>query len=322
MPRRARLDVPYVLQHVMARGIEGREIFQDSPDRKEFLRRLSEVVAGERAQLFAWCLMPNHYHLLLRPRQLLLSTIMRRLMTGYAVWHNRRHNRKGHLFQNRYKSILVEEDPYFLELVRYIHLNPVRAGLVNQLPALDRYPYSGHSVILGHRGYGCQDVDGVLAWFGNRAGDARRKYRSFVEAGFDQGRREDLRGGGLIRSGGGRDKVARRAKGEGEEMGDERILGSGPFVEETLSDQTRLGGRRTGSLDDILNDVCEQWGVPPEQLLSRSRVRKVSRARSVFFLRAHEERGEPMAALGRLCGLAHTSVREAIERARDERGDL
>jgi len=94
MPRGARLDVPNVLQHVMARGIEGREIFRDRKDREEFLRRLSEVVIKGQGQLFAWSLISNHFHLLLSPRAMPLATMMRRLLTGYAVWHNRRHGRK------------------------------------------------------------------------------------------------------------------------------------------------------------------------------------------------------------------------------------
>jgi len=312
------LDVPNILQHVMARGIEDQKIFRNKKDREEFLRRLSDVVTKGKVQLFGWCLMSNHFHLLLRPREMTLATMMRRLMTGYAVWHNRRYARKGHLFQNRYKSIVVEEDSYFLELVRYIHLNPVRAGMVSRLSELNRYLYGGHAVIMGYRDYACQDVDGVLEWFGSRAGEARRGYRNFIEAGFDQGEREDLRGGGVIRSAGGREALARRRKDE-RELGDERILGSGSFVEEILNAQPESRTRKGGNLGDILDEVCEQSGISQEQLLSRSRVHKVSRARRVFFLRAHEESGESMAALGRLCGLAHTSVREAIQRAREER---
>jgi hypothetical protein len=169
-------------------------------------------------------------------------------MTGYAVWHNRRHSRKGHLFQNRYKSIVVEEDPYFLELVRYIHLNPVRAGLVNKLSELDKYPYTGHAVIVGQRDFPCQEVQGLLAWFGDRVREARREYRRFVAAGFDEGRREDLRGGGLIRSAGGRDKFVRLGKGEHKQLGDERILGSSSFVEEILEEETRPEPREWTSL--------------------------------------------------------------------------
>jgi len=163
-------------------------------------------------------------------------------------------------------------------------------------------------------------VDAVLKWFGSRAGGARRGYRSFIEAGFDQGRREDLRGGGLVRSAGGRKQVVRRAKGQWE-LGDERILGGGPFVEEILKGQTRPVTRTRGNLKDILGEVCKEWGFLRGQILSRSRVRKLSRARRMFFLRAHREVGESMSALGRLCGFAHTSVREAIGRAREERDE-
>ena len=319
MPRGARLDVPNVLHHVMARGIEGQDIFRDTRDLSEFLHRLSQVVTEGKVQLFAWCLMPNHFHFLVRPRVMLLSTMMRRLMTGYAVWHNRRHNRKGHLFQNRYKSIVVEEDPYFLELVRYIHLNPVRAKLVSKFSELSKYQYTGHSVIMGQWDFDCQDVEGVLVWFGDKAGEARREYRSFVAAGFGQGAREDLRGGGLIRSVGGRDKLRKNKEGEGDALGDPRILGSEKFVEEILEEEIHPVASTQTSGEDILSEVCRKWGISREQLLSKTRIRRVTRARRDFFLRAHEEAGESMASLGRLCGFAHTSVREAIEKARKER---
>ena len=93
---------------------------------------------------------PEPFHLLLRTVLTPLSKVMRRLMTGYAVTFNQRHRRAGHLFQNRYKSVVCEEDPYLLELIRYIHLNPLRAKLVEDLKALDKYPWTGHSVLLGN----------------------------------------------------------------------------------------------------------------------------------------------------------------------------
>ena len=318
MPRSARLDIPDVLQHVMARGIEGREIFRDKKDRQAFLNRLSDLVTKGNVQLLAWCLMPNHFHLLVRTHEMSLATMMRRLMTGYAVWHNRRHDRKGHLFQNRYKSIVVEEDPYFLELVRYIHLNPVRGNIVDSVSQLDRYPYSGHAVLMGHHKFTGQDVEWVLGSFGRRMGAARRQYREFVEAGFHQGARQDLRGGGLIRSAGGRDQLALRSKDEWEK-GDERILGSGDFVGEILKSGEPLQDKRKLDIAGILEAVARNWKVTPEQVLSRSRTRKVSRARRVFFLRAQEETGVSLTALARVCGVAHTSVREAIEKAKAER---
>ena len=151
MPRQARLDAPGLLQHVMARGIERRKIFKDDHDRENFLMRLALILEETQTQCYAWALIPNHFHLLLRTGLTPLSKVMRRLMTGYAVSFNKRHKRSGHLFQNRYKSVVCEEDPYLLELIRYIHLNPLRAGLVKDLKGLDRYPWTGHSAILGKR---------------------------------------------------------------------------------------------------------------------------------------------------------------------------
>ena len=151
MPRQARLDVPGLLQHIMARGIERKEIFKDDRDRQSFLERLAMILEETQTQCYAWALIPNHFHLLLRTSLTPLSKVMRRLMTGYAVTFNKRHKRSGHLFQNRYKSVVCEEDPYLLELIRYIHLNPLRAGLVKDLKELDKYPWTGHSAILGKR---------------------------------------------------------------------------------------------------------------------------------------------------------------------------
>ncbi|MBA7667730.1 hypothetical protein ES703_75827 [subsurface metagenome] len=151
MPRQPRLDTPGLLQHVMARGIERRKIFKDNKDRKAFLERLALILEETQIQCYAWSLIPNHFHLLLRTGPTPLSKVMRRLMTGYAVTFNKRHKRSGHLFQNRYKSVVCEEDPYLMELIRYIHLNPLRAGLVKDLNELDRYSWTGHSTILGLR---------------------------------------------------------------------------------------------------------------------------------------------------------------------------
>ena len=151
MPRQRRLDAPGLLQHVMARGIERREIFHDDKDRNSFLERLAIILEETQSQCYAWSLIPNHFHLLIRTGTTPLSKVMRRLMTGHAVTFNKRHKRSGHLFQNRYKSIICEEDPYLLELIRYIHLNPLRAKLVQDLKELDKYPWTGHSAILGRR---------------------------------------------------------------------------------------------------------------------------------------------------------------------------
>jgi putative transposase len=159
---------------------------------------------------------------------------MRRLLTGYAVSFNRRHRRHGHLFQNRYKSILCQEDPYLLELVRYIHLNPLRAGIVEELKVLDTYPYCGHCALMGEAAHGFQDVDYILNLFGGKVAEARRLYLEFVKKGVSAGRRPDLTGGGLVRSAGGWSALTTMRKDESRMKGDERILGQGDFVETVL----------------------------------------------------------------------------------------
>jgi len=133
MPRTARIDISGILYHVIARGIERRDIFIDDDDRYSFVERLSALLEETGTTCFAWALLQNHFHLLLRTSQVKLATFMRRLLTGYAVVFNLRHERCGHLFQNRYKSLACQEDEYLLELVRYIHLNPLRAHIVSPL---------------------------------------------------------------------------------------------------------------------------------------------------------------------------------------------
>ncbi len=179
MPRQARLDAPGTMHHVMIRGLEGQRIFRDTQDRKDFVTRLGDLSKQTGTRILAWCLLGNHVHLLLFSGPSGLSLFMRRLLTGYAQGFNRRHKRKGHLFQNRYRSIVCEEDAYLLELVRYIHLNPLRASLVRNLGELDRYPWSGHRVLLGREKNDWQERRYVLEQFHGREKEAIRSYRRF-----------------------------------------------------------------------------------------------------------------------------------------------
>lgn len=122
---------PGPFYHIIIRGIERKAIFRDNKDRNNFLDRLGNILNQTSTPCYAWSLLTNHVHLLLRTGLVPIATVMRRLLTGYEQQFNRRHRRHGQLFQNRYKSILCEEDPYLLELVRYINLNPVSAKMVN-----------------------------------------------------------------------------------------------------------------------------------------------------------------------------------------------
>jgi putative transposase len=235
MPRQARLDAPGTLHHVIVRGIEKRRIVDDRADRESFVSRMGQIASEAETPIYAWALMTNHAHILLRSGPYGLSRFMRRFLTGYAISYNRRHHRYGHLFRNRYKSIVCDEDSYFRELVRYIHLNPLRVKLVKSMSELDRYRWCGHSVLMGRIKHGWQDRDYVLSWYGDKEGQAKKGYRQYVKAGIDQGRRPELVGGGLVRSLGGWSQVLSMRRQNERVLTDERILGSGDFVDLILS---------------------------------------------------------------------------------------
>ena len=215
---------------------------------------------------FAWALMSNHFHLLLRTGGVPIASLMRRLLTGHAVHFNRRHNRYGHLFQNRYKSILCQEETYLLELVRYIHLNPLRAGLAEDMQALDDYPYSGHSVLVGRYRNDWQETDFILKRFGKRKTQSRRAYRAFVEKGDEKGRRPELIGGGMIRSAGGWEKIKAARANKVYLKGDERILGDSDFVgtvlAQTMEEQDKRNKLKAQgvTVDQAARKVAELMG--------------------------------------------------------------
>jgi putative transposase len=317
MPRGSRLDAPNALHHVMVRGIEGRSIFADEVDRQDWVDRLATIGPETGLSVLAWALLPNHFHLLVRTGARPLATTMRRLLTGYAGGFNRRHKRAGHLFQNRYKSILVEEEPYLLELVRYIHLNPLRAKILSTLDKLDGYPWTGHSALMGRVPRPWQAVGEVLGCFGTRSRNARRRYREYVAEGVGQGRRVDLQGGGLRRSAGGWEIAGNLHRGREHGMADERVLGSGTFVEEvhrTVAAQSTPVPRAVAlaRLPTLLQRCAGLWGVTVEELCAGSRRRVVSQARAVAAGLAIRKLGLPMAEMARALGVSSVAIYHAL----------
>lgn len=170
--------------------------------------------------------MPNHAHALLRTGTVGLSRFAQRWLGPYAVSFNLRHRRAGHLFQNRFKNVLVEEERYLLELVRYIHLNPVRSRLPVTIDSLTGCAWTGHASLLGVHNFAAQDTDFVLRQFGATVGEARRAYVAHVQEGAAQKQFPDLEGGGLRRSAGGWERIPRLSSGRERCASDERILGS------------------------------------------------------------------------------------------------
>jgi putative transposase len=275
--------------------------------------------------VYAWALLPNHFHLLVRTGSRPLARAMRSLLTGYAGAFNRRHHRTGHLFQNRYRSTVVDEEAYFLELIRYLHLNPLRAGVVADLKALERYPYCGHGVLATGRPCPWQETGDVLRLFGGRPRQARRHYQTFVAEGVAHGRRPDLAGGGLIRSAGGWAAVMDLRRGREAFSADERILGRSEFVEQMLREIEREEAKReriarqAPPLAVLAERVAGAAKVTIEGLLGGGRRREVAKAREGLAYLWVEVLGRSGRALGRELGVRPESVLREARRGRDER---
>ena len=328
MPRGARIDAAGILHHVMVRGIERRRIFLNDDDRDEFLARLEVACEKTGARVYAWCLMSNHVHLAIRTGERPLQTTMRSLLTGYAVYFNRRNRRHGHLFQNRYKSIIVDEEQYFLALVRYIHLNPVRARLVESVDALVDYPWTGHSVLMGKVKNSVQDAGAVLLRFGRRAGEARKSLVEFMK--MDEAKKETktFEGGGLRRSAGGAKKLLETGYKE-KWAHDERILGSSSFVESILratekepTTRAMSPGEKRATFDRVAAHLCERFEVARPELLGSGRRREVSKVLRLLSYAACRQLGMTLAEVGEALNVSKVAVMKAVTKAEEEWDDL
>ncbi len=320
MPRKSRIDAPGAVQHIIIRGIERKAIFKDLDDRENFLDRFANIVSESQTDCYAWVLMTNHVHMLLKTGLTPVSTVMGRLLTGYALSFNRRHGRHGQLFQNRYKSFLCEEDLYLKELVRYIHLNPLRAKIVQDLKELKTYPYSGHSVLMGKVEGDWQNTEYVLSVFGDALRSARRSYGAFVAKGVSLGRCPDLVGGGLLRSVGGWFKLKDLRASGIRIKGDERILGSSDFVErvlkqanEDLEQKYRL--QATGvDLEKLLIKVAQYYEIDPENLKTAIKESTITKARTLLCYLAVRKLMVSCADVARALNISPATVSRAASR--------
>ena len=323
MPRKARIDAPGALHHIIVRGIDRCAIFRDDHDCDKYLERLELILTETATPCYAWALIPNHFHLLLKTGADPIATLMRRLLTGHAVYFNRRHRRHGHLFQNRYKSILCQEETYLLELVRYIHLNPLRAGLVEDRKALDEYPYCGHSGLMGKIKREWQQVDYVLGFFAKRKAEARKKYQTFVAKGAEQGQRPELTGGGLLRSVGGWAALKSLRSDKDWVKSDERILGDSEFVNTVLrhADEQMENSYRLKSegfeFNNIAERVAQVLDLPLKIVWEKTRRSQVVQARSLLCYWAARELGMSMTEIANQLGLTQPAVSIAARRGEE-----
>jgi len=250
MARRPRVFAPQVLYHVIVRGNHRQATFRTSADYQAYLERLARYLSSCQVRLWAYCLMPNHVHLLVETGNQPLSTFMQRLQQSYTQYFNRRHRKVGHLFHGRYKAIICDKEAYLLTLIRYLHLNPVRAKLVKQP---DAYPYSGHPVYLAGRATAVLDPAPGLAAFGGV-----RAYRQFVREGMGEGHQPDYYA-----------------------VADQRFLGSERFVDTWQARITDApSSRPRQSLTRALHAVATGMGMDVAQLRSAYRSWAISQQRT------------------------------------------
>jgi REP element-mobilizing transposase RayT len=240
----------------MLRGNGGQEIFFSQEDRFRFYLLVQEGIERYGHKVHAFCLMTTHVHLAIQVGDIGLSRIIQNLAFRYTRWVNWRQSRTGHLFQGRYKAVLVDADAYMLELTRYIHLNPVRSGIVR---GPEDYPWSGHGAYLGLETIPWLTMEWVLSMFSRRADHARRAYWKFVEEGRDRGHQREY--------------------GSGSEA-DSRVLGDTNFMDKVLGQkQERL--KRPVRVEEIVSYVCRRFSLS-EELLSRSgKDRSLTKVRAI-----------------------------------------
>ncbi|MHB8917192.1 MAG: transposase [Desulfocucumaceae bacterium] len=300
MPRLSRIDAPGLFQHVIARGIEQRPIFIDDNDRHDFIRRMAKLLPETDTRCFAWALLTNHFHLLLRTQNQPLATFMRRLLTGYAVYFNRRYNRSGHLYQNRYKSIVCEKETYFLELVRYIHLNPLRAGIVKNLHELDIYPWSGHAALIGSVENHWQDCNEVLTFFNYIVAD----YKLFISEGTELG---DLSNNKKV------PLTKKLVECSGPAFGSSEFSESFKQSEKTSH---RPGVNSEEVFPVIVKKALQYYGIGEESIFSGLKSSAVSECRAIIAYFAQERLGMPGSSIAENLGLCRSAVSRLVQRGR------
>ena len=284
MSRQPRLHLPGGFYHVILRGNGRQSIFFDNEDRDQWQTILQKALIRYRHRLHAFCWMTNHVHMALQAGVEPLTDFMRVLASRYAKYLNRKRRRPGHLFERRYRAILVQRDEYLIELLRYIHLNPVRANMVSE-PS--EYRWSSHNAYLTLTGPSWLTIDTVAAMFSSKTSSARDAYRRFMAQLPSENTVKLLRQGS---------------------PGDERLLGDDRRVQSVLTKFDAID--RAGNLDKIIDDACQRHNVTEAMLASRSRSRRHSCIRAEIAVIATETRCATVTEIAKRFGRAHSGLSE------------
>jgi len=312
MGRRVRLDQTDSLHHVMTRTVEKRPLFEDDGDRVIFLDFLSRECSLTGTRILAWALMGTHVHLLVRCADYPLSGFMQRILSSYARCFNRRHDRTGHLFEARFRSILVNDESYLLSVVRYIHLNPVSSGTVSSVGDLGKYAWTGHRAIVSGVGIIGQDIDGVLALFGGNKIEAMSSYLNMMESDSPAW---EYAGEGFIL---GRKGVVSSRLSDLISMDSPRRTGLLGDMESSAAIARSMSGSGTvdirnrdaehGKVEEILRETLSRFHLSSGVLTGSSRRGVITEAREFAARRLSTEAGLSFTEIGRLLGMTRQGV--------------
>lgn len=295
MARPLRVEFPKAFYHITSRGIERRKIFLDVHDHRKFLHYLEENLKRYKILIYAYVLMDNHYHLLLETLEANLSKFMHDLNTAYTVYFNKRQKRGGPLLQGRYKAILVDREAYLFELSRYIHLNPVRAGLRKKA---EMYPWSSYRTYLGIERREWVHCEWLVERFGK---SWRGRFKKFVEEGVDK-------------------------PTPFEEIKARFILGSDTFVEKVKKRIQRRGSGKevpsykeltSPTVEDIVGKIAEFFKIEEIELKKRRRD-FLPRKLAIYFVRKYT--AEKIEKIGEKFSIGYTGVSKTISRFEREIG--
>lgn len=313
MPRMARFELPGSLYHVMAHSIEGKNLFVDDDDRLNFLSRFEKKLTEIGFKCYAWTLMENHYHLLIRTNDYPLSKLMRGLNSGYARYYNKKYKRRGYLFQDRFKSVICQDQQYAVELIKYIHLNPLRAGKVDSLQQLENWAWCGHGYLLGNEnnpGNNFQNRLDSLRYFGENPNDAVKGYLKFMAKSCDC---DDNKKAGVL-------QYIEEMEIKGSCKGWRAVIGDHEFVKKVMEKYKQDLNRRhrkadyPKAMETISEDVCTEFGISLEELLKRGRENERSWARIAFCYRCHVVELIPLSVIARYLGITISPVAAMIKK--------
>ena len=305
MPRKARLIVPGAIYHVMARCLDQYQLFGDDADREHFLMLLDTCITRTQTRCYAWVLMDTHYHLVVRIADIELWELLKPLNMRYAYYHKEKTGRRGPLLMDRYKSIATQDQCYAEELVRYVHLNPVRAGICKNLKQLEKHHWCGHAALMGKMERRFQDTRTVLRRFGRNDTDARAGYCRFLEEGMRCNSEND------------RLLELMRKSNRGTESGRTSgcwVIGDPQFVSQALSssEARRLRISRFeqegGDFSPVVHSISTKIAIDEKQLRTRHRGGIHSEARKIFAYVATREFGAPVSKVASYLRVGDSAV--------------